>query len=90
MVRQTASQALGKIGPPARPAVPELIRLLKDPFPAVRTAAAVALGQIGTGALEARPYLEAVAEDDIDATVRVAADNAVKWIDLAVKEANIK
>ena len=90
LVRQKAAEALGKIGPPAYPAVPELIRLLKDPFPTVRGASAQAQGQIGKGALEARPYLEAVAEDDIDDKVRQAAGDAVKWIDLAVKQSDVK
>jgi HEAT repeat protein len=46
-IRKIAAFALGVIGPAARPAVPELRRLLKDPRPALRKRAAQALAEIG-------------------------------------------
>src|SRR3954465_7879732 len=48
---------LGKIGPAARDAVPELARLLNDPDKGVRAAAASALGRIGPAARDAVPEL---------------------------------
>ena len=46
-LRQTAAIALGRIGPGAKDAAPELLKLLKDPGEDVRRAAAEALGRIG-------------------------------------------
>jgi HEAT repeat protein len=46
-VRVGAAQALGQVGPAAAPAVPDLVRLLRDDDETVRCRAAEALGVIG-------------------------------------------
>jgi HEAT repeat protein len=58
-VRLRAAEALARIGPDAKEAVPELIRLLSDEREHVETrkAAAWALGQIGPPASGAVPEL---------------------------------
>jgi HEAT repeat protein len=45
-VRLAAVQALGIIGPPAKPAVPTLWRLIRDPDETVREAALRAIKRI--------------------------------------------
>jgi HEAT repeat protein len=45
------------MGADAKDAVPQLVRLLDDPDPAVRKAAARTLGRIGPAAQEAVPAL---------------------------------
>jgi HEAT repeat protein len=45
--RLCAAEALGRIGPDARPAAPELRKCLKDQSPGVRTKATIALKAIG-------------------------------------------
>ena len=57
------------MGPAAQDAVPELVRLLKDPDAAVRRAAAEALGQIGPAAKDAVPELVKLLKDP-DKSVR--------------------
>jgi HEAT repeat protein len=51
-VRWTAIEALGEIGPPAAPAVPDLIRHMGE-HPKMAWQSAVAIGKIGPGAAEA-------------------------------------
>ena len=46
VVRLAAAQALGLIGPPAKPAVQPLWRLIRDPDEAVREAALRAIKRI--------------------------------------------
>jgi HEAT repeat protein len=46
LVRLAAVQALGIIGPPAKPAVPTLWRLIRDPDETVREAALRAIKRI--------------------------------------------
>ncbi len=60
-VRAEAAWALGRLGPPARPAVPALLRGLADAEESVRLDAAVALGRIGSS--EARAPLFAALAD---------------------------
>jgi hypothetical protein len=72
---------LGRLGPAARPAIPELIRLLrKEEYEAVRVCAAYALGQIASrddnSVIEA---LEAASKDK-DAQVKSFAARALKNI----------
>src|SRR5437762_2901203 len=63
-VRRSAAFALGRIGPAASLAVPQLVQALKDVDPNVRDAAAYALGEIGPAALEAFfPLLDKLAND---------------------------
>jgi len=52
-VRGNAAHALGRIGPAAKDAVPELAKLLKDPITDVREVAASALSKIKAGAKDA-------------------------------------
>ena len=56
-VRQTAAGALGKIGPEAKAAVPDLSKALKDEDKYVRQTAVRALGDIGPEARDAVPAL---------------------------------
>jgi HEAT repeat protein len=57
-VRAEAVMALGRIGPDAESAVPELVPLLGDPSERIRQEASVALGRIGLGAVG--PLVESV------------------------------
>jgi HEAT repeat protein len=56
-VRAAAAQEIGKLGPVAAPAVPQLIDLVYDEFDAPSKAAIHALGRIGPAARDARPFL---------------------------------
>ena len=55
--RQAAAQALGKLGPQAKPAVPQLAMALNDRHGPVRFAAVTALARIGPDAKAALPAL---------------------------------
>ncbi|HEY3963679.1 MAG TPA: HEAT repeat domain-containing protein [Planctomycetaceae bacterium] len=50
-VRRESAQALGKIGPPAKPAIPALLRALEDPADSVKWHVAEALSRIGEAAV---------------------------------------
>jgi HEAT repeat protein len=52
-IRQGAAKILARLGPAAKPAVPELLQALEDPAPGVREAAGEALRQIGPEAVPA-------------------------------------
>jgi HEAT repeat protein len=65
-IRWQAARAVGKIGPPAVSAVPELARLLRsDPDPLVREHAAEALGDIGPPAADGIPALAKALRDPV-------------------------
>jgi PBS lyase HEAT-like repeat len=71
MIRVNAADALGRLGPAAKPAVPELIVLLQDDF--ADASAALSLGQIGPEASEAIPALmRAVHEERLGAATALA------------------
>ena len=53
-----AAELLGKMGPVAKPAVGELVKLLDHPNSRVRTAALLALGEMGPAAAAALPALQ--------------------------------
>jgi HEAT repeat protein len=69
LVRPAAARALGRLGPGAAPALPELTRALQDTVNGTCWEAATALGRIGVRAV---PALTAALQDE-DALVRCAA-----------------
>ena len=73
-IRVQAIQALGRMGPPAAPAVPHLIAALNDPDVYVRRNAAHTLGEIGPEAAEAVPALIEAMRDDEDGPSPTADD----------------
>lgn len=75
-MREAAADALGRIG---EPAVPELVRMLQDPDPALRRQAADVLARIGPRAGAAVPQLT-LALDDADPQVRRSAARALGQI----------
>ena len=75
-IRTAAASYLGMMGPPALPAVPQLIAKLNDPSKFVRRASAKALGKIGEVSLS-RPALEKTVQGDPDPFVRKTAQNAL-------------
>ena len=80
-VRQSAAEALGKIGPKAEAAVPALAEALKDKNSVVRRIAAQALAQIG---LPAVPAL-AKALQDKETDIRLLAAVALGQMGLEAK-----
>jgi HEAT repeat protein len=74
-----ACTELAKAGPQAASVVPDLIPLLKDKDPLVRSLAAYALGQIGPAASAALPALRE-AMSDSDPQVPRSAMNALRSI----------
>jgi HEAT repeat protein len=76
-MRVSTAMALESIGPDAAPAVPALVRALKDPEGLVRQRAAIALGSIGPGARDALPALKEASRVEI---VRIAAEEAIQKI----------
>jgi HEAT repeat protein len=81
-VRLACVQTLSMVGPPAKEAVPELIKALADKSARVRLLAARALGNIGPDAKAALPALTK-AEDDNDTNVRQLAKAALAQIQAA-------
>ena len=61
-MRAEAAMGLGRIGPDAAAAVPDLIGLLGDKSERIRREASVALGRIGTAAVG--PLVAASGHDD--------------------------
>ena len=62
-MRRAAAEVLGGLGPAAKDAVPDLVKLLDDPDEGVRWAAASALGGIGPAAKDAAPDLVKLLKD---------------------------
>jgi HEAT repeat protein len=86
-VRYCSADAIPSIGPAATPAVPSLIKLLKDQGDeGIRKSAARALGAIGPGAKSSVPALIEALEDN-DLYVRVAAALALGKIGPEAKAA---
>jgi HEAT repeat protein len=76
-MRYWAAESLGKFGPEAAPAVPDLVAALKDESAMVRMGAAYALGEIGSA--DAVPPLQDATKDS-DKQVRDAAASALQQI----------
>lgn len=85
-IRWNAARTLGKIGPPAKEAMPNLSAALEDSDPLVREHAAEALGDIGPQAKEAIPALVKVLKDP-DARVRRDAVRSLGQMGAAAKSA---
>jgi HEAT repeat protein len=83
--RRYAAEALGKIGPEAKEAIPALIAALNDQDADVRRYAADALGEIGPEAKVAVPALIAALNDQ-DIVVRSSAAEALGKIGPEAKE----
>jgi HEAT repeat protein len=75
-VRAQAVEALGRVGPAAQAATPELVRALKDPQARVREEAAEALARLGVGNEEAMLAL-ALALQDPNTQVQSEAGEAL-------------
>jgi hypothetical protein len=76
-MRYWAAESLGKFGPEAQAAVPDLIAALQDESKIVRMGAAYALGEVG--APDAVPALQ-TASNDAEKEVRTAVAHALKQI----------
>src|SRR5205807_9546376 len=76
-MRYWAAESLGKFGPEAQAAVPDLVAALQDESKMVRMGAAYALGEIGSA--DAVPPLQE-ARNDSEKEVRDAAVTALKRI----------
>jgi HEAT repeat protein len=74
-----ACQVLGAIGAKAKPAVPAIALLLKDPMPQMRIRAAVTLAQIGPAARSTVPALTDALKDE-NADVRKQVETALTRI----------
>ena len=75
-LRLVCVQALAMVGPPAKDAVPELIKALGDSTPRIRMTAARALGNIGPQAKAAEAALTK-AQEDADPNVQNIAKAAL-------------
>jgi HEAT repeat protein len=83
----TAVLALGRMGPNAKEAVPDLVKLLKTPpNPFARTQIVSALGQIGPEAKAAVPALLDLIKAEKEINIRHAALGALKAIHADSKE----
>ena len=75
-VRALVAEALGRLGPEAKAAVPELVKRIADADEGTRVAAIEALGEIG-GADDSVPAIEQALKDP-DHFVRVKAVEALE------------
>ncbi len=78
-VRAEAAEAIGRLGPVAKEAIPVLVQALKDPEERVREEAADALGGVGVGSGEALLALTDVL-DDPEPEVRQQAQESMQRI----------
>jgi hypothetical protein len=84
--RAAAAEALGRIGPVAKEAVPRLTELLKDEFEGVRYQAAIALGEIRHPDPEAIAALEALAKSTNDVRLREFAEDSLCQLQRAARK----
>ena len=85
--RAAAAEALGRIGPVAKEAVPRLTELLKDEFTGVRYQAAIALGSIGHPDPDAMKALEAVKNSTQDDRLKEFAGDSLWQLQRAARQA---
>ncbi len=83
-VRERAAEALGKIGEPAKEAIPALLEALGDEAREVRERAAEALGKIGKPAKGAIPVLIEALNDESD-RVRESAAEALEKLGYKIR-----
>ena len=87
-LRAKALEILSAIGPAAKPAVDDMLKLLADVDPGIREEAAIAIGAIGPDAAAAVPALQKILADDTAAPgMRYAAAYALGRIGPAAKPA---
>ncbi len=85
-VGDEAIQIIGRMGPSAKDAVPDLIKQLSSEEPQRRENSIWALGDIGIDAKSAVPQLEKLSSDDEDILIREIAKIVVKKINAPVTE----
>ena len=85
-VCEAAADALGRMGPAAVKALPQLVEALKEEE-ILRKSAADALGEMGPAAVEALPQLVEALKDDKEEMVREAAADALGKMGQAAVEA---
>jgi HEAT repeat protein len=76
-VRESAADALSRIGTKAKAAVPALVVALRDSAWSVRREAAGALARVGPEPSDAMPALKRVLKEDLTPEVRAAAASAI-------------
>jgi hypothetical protein len=79
-VRLAGISALSAMGESAKEATPQLILLLKDSSPTVRSSAASALGIVGVEVAGTAAQLEQIMKDDPNPEVRKAASEALEYL----------
>jgi HEAT repeat protein len=79
-VRLAGISALSAMGESAKEATPQLILLLKDSSPTVRSIAASALGIVGVEVAGTAAQLEQTMKDDPNPEVRKAASEALEYL----------
>ena len=84
--RAEAIRRLAYLGPWSGPAVPSLVRELKNEMPLVKELAVFALGMIGPKAADAVPALQDLIFSDCDELLKWAAGQAIRLIKAAVPE----
>ena len=82
--RLVAADAISKMGPEAKSAIPVLIKLVGDPEKSVRMSGIVALARMGAEAKPALPILRQIANDP-DPNISKAAHLAVEAIEPSFK-----
>ena len=89
-IRQQSIQALGKIGPAARDAIPPLIEALSDQDLQTRSRAITALGCIGADAMTAVPMLIVLLKEKNEMIQELAASALAKISPKDAAKAGVK
>ena len=82
--RLVAADAIARMGPQAKPALPALIKLLNDPEKSIRMSGIVAIARIGAEAKPALPILQQLTTDP-DPNISKAAKLAIEAIEPSFK-----